>query len=331
MADNALATASIVTLTLNAAIDGSSEAETVRHTRKVRTVNERYDPGGGGINVARVVKRLGGRAHAVYLAGGVTGVVLDDLLDRHGLDRTRLDIADQTRTSLSVHERSSGREYRFVPEGPQVTRDEWEICLKRLADIDCEYLVASGSLPRGVPDDFYLRLRQAIRPEVRFVVDTSGEALRQVLSGGGVFLVKPSLGEMEQLAGRSLADRGDLLRAAAEVVERGAAEHVAVTLGKDGALLVGKEGALSLPPIPVEAKSAVGAGDSFVAGMTFAFAAGQDRVAAFRQGVAAGTAAVLTPGTDLCHREDVERLLETMPWPDEPSSSSGPPQRGDPK
>lgn len=304
---------SITTLTLNAAIDGACEAETVRHTRKVRTTNERYDPGGGGINVARVVERLGGRAHAVYLTGGVTGTVLDDLLDRHGIHRTRIDIADNTRLSLAVHERSSGREFRFVPEGPLVSRDEWERAMELLAQTKCDYLVASGSLPRGVPDDFYVLLRSAVPSTVRLVLDTSGEALRQALNAGGVFLVKPSLGELEQFAGRPLSDPDARLSAAKYIVERGQAEHVAVTFGRDGALLVSAEGALSLPGMDVEARSAVGAGDSFVAAMTFGFASGLDRAAAFRLGVAAGTAAVLTPGNDLCHRDDVYRLLETVP------------------
>lgn len=303
----------ITTLTLNPAIDGACEAETVRHTHKIRTGNERYDPGGGGINVARVVQRLGGQTHAVYLAGGATGGVLDDLLERHGIACTRFDIADHTRMSLAVHERSSGQEYRFVPEGPLVAAHEWEACLERLAEADCDYLVASGSLPRGVPDDFYARLRAAIGRSVRFVLDTSGAALRQALAAGGVFLVKPSLGELERLVGRSLADPDALLRAASNIVKRGEAEHVAVTLGQDGALLVNKVGAVRLPALPVEARSAVGAGDSFLAGMTYGFASGLNSGEAFRLGVAAGTAAVLTPGNDLCHRTDVERLLNLVP------------------
>jgi len=304
---------SITTLTLNAAIDGACEAETVRHTRKVRTTNERYDPGGGGINVARVVERLGANAHAIYLTGGVTGTVLDDLLDRHGIHRTRIDIADNTRLSLAVHERSSGREFRFVPEGPLVDREEWERAVELLAQTKCDYLVASGSLPRGVPDDFYVRLRSSIPSAVRLVLDTSGEALRQALNAGGVFLVKPSLGELEQFAGRPLSHPDARLSAARDIVERGQAEHVAVTFGRDGALLVSAGGALSLPGMDVEARSAVGAGDSFVAAMTFGFASGLDRTAAFRLGVAAGTAAVLTPGNDLCHSDAVYRLLQTVP------------------
>jgi len=113
-----------VTLTLNPAVDGSADAEVVRPVRKTRTSNEDCDPGGGGINVARVVQELGGSALAVYLGGGATGAVRDELLDAHGIPRRRVPIQDHTRVSHAVFERASGLEYRFVPEGPQVTEGE---------------------------------------------------------------------------------------------------------------------------------------------------------------------------------------------------------------
>lgn len=303
----------IVTLTLNPAIDGASETDVVRHTLKIRTTSERFDPGGGGINVARVVNRLGGRALAVYLAGGATGYVLDSLVEGHHVDHCRVDIAGDTRISHAVYERSSGHEYRFVPEGPWITDDECAHCLAALEDVDCDYLVASGSLPRGVADDFYCRvLAIARRRGARFVLDTSGEALRQTLACGGAFLVKPSIGEFEALLGRSLRNEAALIDAASGIIARGEAEHVVVTLGRDGALLVNADGHLRLPAIDVVTKSAVGAGDSFVGAMTYGFATGLNAVGAFRLGIAAGAATVLTPGTDLCHRADVERLLARM-------------------
>ena len=148
----------IVTLTLNPAIDGSCDAPRVRPTRKIRTTNTRYDPGGGGINVARVVKRFGGNVRAIYLAGGATGGVLDGLLDRDSIVRTRIDIAGHTRISQAVHELETGLEYRFVPDGPEVSESEWQACLAAMDGLDCNYLVLSGSLPRGVPVDFYARI-----------------------------------------------------------------------------------------------------------------------------------------------------------------------------
>lgn len=300
----------ITTLSLNPSIDGAAQTDVVRPIRKLRTTEERYDPGGGGINVARVIKELGGQAFAIYLAGGATGGVLDELLDRAGITRRRLPIQDHTRISHAVYERSSGLEYRFVPEGPLVQEVEWRACLEALEDLDCDYLVASGSLPRRVPAEFYAAVAGlARRKGTKLVLDTSGAALRAALKCG-VHLVKPNLGELEELLGRKLPDPTQQEAAAQELVRSGMAEFVAVTLGRDGALLATDRGTLRLAAPDVPTKSAVGAGDSFVAAMTIALAQGRAPAEAFAYGVAAGTAAVLTAGTGLCRREDVERLYE---------------------
>lgn len=305
--------AGIVTLTLNPTIDGSSEADTVKHTHKVRTTNERFDPGGGGINVARVLSRLGSDVEALYLAGGVTGSVLGGLLERAGLQHRPIQITGDTRISLAVYEKQSGKEYRFVPQGPEITTVECQQCLDAVQQIECAWLVLSGSLPRGVPDDFYARIVEVARDRgIRVVLDTSGKALKDTLARGGVHLVKPSLGEMEQLVGRPLRDQDVLAEAAMAIVENGGAEIVVVSMGHEGAMLVQAGHVLALPAIPVEARSAVGAGDSFVAAMTYGLAMGRPAEDAFRLGIAGGTAAVLTPGTDLCHRHDVERLAATI-------------------
>lgn len=298
----------IATLTLNPTIDGSSEADTVQHTHKVRTRNERFDAGGGGINVARVLARLGNPVEAVYLAGGVTGPVLDGLLGLAGLNCRRIAIAGDTRISLAVHERQSGKEYRFVPQGPLISEAEGADCLAEIERLDCDWLVLSGSLPRGLADDFYARAGQNAKQRgIRVALDTSGPALKAALAGGNVDLVKPSLGEMEQLVGRKLPDRDAIAAAARSIVDSGAAAIVAVSCGHEGAVLVHREGALALPALPVEVRSAVGAGDSFMAGMTHGLIRGWPVESAFRLGIAAGTAAVLSPGTDLCQRDEVVR------------------------
>ncbi len=303
----------IVTLTLNPSIDGSSEAEAVRPIRKVRTSNERYEPGGGGVNVTRVIQELGGSSLALYLAGGVTGAVLDELLTKSGIAGRRIAIKDHTRVSLTVFERSTGLEYRFVPEGPEVGKSEWEECLRALSTLECEYLVASGSIPKGIPADFYVRVAAIARAKgIRFVLDTSGEGLCETIAGGGIHLAKPSFGEFEQLVGRSLESPQALEDAAMEVVRSGRVELLAVTMGHDGAVLAHASGLLRLPALKVEVRSAVGAGDSFIAGMTLALAHGAAPEVAFRWGIAAGTAAVLTPGTGLCKRENVERFFDAI-------------------
>lgn len=301
--------APIVTLTLNPAIDVSSEAETVRHTHKVRTRNEQIEPGGGGINVARVLTGLGADVSAIFLGGGITGRTLDDLLARSGIERTMIEIADDTRLSLTVVERSTGREYRFVPEGPDVTGEEAAVVLDVAGKARCDYLVASGSLSPGIPTDFYVKLRGAVAARGgRFVLDTSGEPLRLALEAGGIFLIKPSRGEFVAFAGGK-ATTDALVREAKALVDAGKAENIAITLGRDGAILVNRASVRMSPAIKIEARSAVGAGDSFTAGMVYGFAIGKSADDAFQYGLAAGAAAVLSCGSDLARPEDLKRLV----------------------
>jgi 6-phosphofructokinase 2 len=300
----------LATLTMNPTIDVSFEVDRVLHMEKMRGRDERHDPGGGGINVARVFVRLGGNARCVYLAGGAAGVALDSLLDLHQLVRTRISIGGETRVSVSVFETCTAHQYRFVTSGPTVEPAEWRQCLDELGQVDCDYLVASGSLPRGVPDDFYAQVAAtAAKRGIRFVLDSSGPGLAKGLAGGGVYLVKPSIGELRELTGEALPTEKEILAAASWIVELGRAENVAVTMGQEGALLVGASGVLRLPAVPVrKAASAVGAGDSFLAAMVHSLANGRDLEEAFRFGIAAGAAATLRPGTDLARPDDIQRL-----------------------
>lgn len=300
----------IATLTLNPAIDSACEAEQVFPTHKIRTFAERYDPGGGGINVARVLARLGCKVEVAYLAGGATGALLDELLTEAGLVRHRIPIHDHTRMSLAVFERASGQEYRFVPEGPLVRESEWQAALDHCAGLECDWLVASGSLPRGVPEDFFARLtaRMAVRG-AKVALDTSGAALKVAVEAGGLALVKPSQGEFEALTGRKFASPAEIGEAAAAMVAAGKAAMIAVTLGHEGAVLAHAGGVAVRPGAKVEVRSATGAGDSFVAGMVHALSGGANADEALRWGMACGTAAVLNPGTGLAHVPDIERML----------------------
>lgn len=302
----------IVTLTLNPAIDSSCQADEVRPLLKIRTFDERYDPGGGGINVARVIRELGGDVMAVYLAGGLTGQALTRMIDAIGLQHRAIPIEGFTRVSHTVYERSTGQEYRFVPEGPSIQEQEWQACLRELENLEFDWLVASGSLPKGVPDDFYARIASMARERgVRFVLDSSGEALRRALDAR-VYMVKPNLRELESVLGRSLREPAWQEEAAMELVESGRAEIVTVSLGADGALLATSAGCKRLRSPEVKPKSAVGAGDSFVGAMTVGLAQGRPVEDAFTLAVATGTATVLTMGTELCRREDVERFYRQI-------------------
>lgn len=301
----------ILALALNPAIDVSSEAETVRTTHKVRTFNETYDPGGGGVNVARVVTELGGDVELLYLAGGVTGSLLDDLLDHQGVRRRRIPILENTRISFTVRERTTGLEYRFVAGGPTISGEELDACLAAIRASDFAYFVASGSLPRGVPPDFLARVATIVAGKgARFVLDSSGAGLKTTLDLSSAFLVKPSLGELESLVGREL-DPDSAAAAAADLVRQGKAGMVAVTMGAGGAILAMRDRVLRMPALEVEVRSSVGAGDSFLGALTLALAEGRSADDALMFGMAAGASALLRPGTKLCSRESVLRLYET--------------------
>jgi 6-phosphofructokinase 2 len=301
----------IVTLTLNPTIDVASEAERVQPVRKTRTFSERHDPGGGGVNVSRVVRELGGETLALIFAGGVTGRFLEELLTEGGVPFRSVRIAGHTRISQTVLDRASGQEYRFVAEGPEVSEAEWRAGLEAVEQAVEKgvWLVASGSLPRGVPEDFYVQVaRIAARKGARFALDTSGAALRAAVAAGGVDLIKPSIGEFETLAGRPLREADAQEAAARELVATGRVRLAAITLGHLGAILASQEGLLRLPALDVPVRGAVGAGDSFVGAMTLALAHGRSARDAFAWGVAAGAAAVQNAGTAHPDRASVEAL-----------------------
>jgi 6-phosphofructokinase 2 len=299
----------VLTVTLNPALDYSAEAERVRPTQKTRTGPPRWDPGGGGINAARVVTTMGGSAAALYLAGGETGAMLTRLLNAEGVTCRPVPSAGLTRVSVAVRERATGAEYRFTPAGPEVTAAEIEAVHDAIAASGAGYLVLSGSLPRGAPAGTWAALAAEGRAAGRRVVlDTSGAALEQALAHGRPFLVKPNLRELSDLAGRALGAE-EAAEEARRLVADGAAEHVAVSMGEEGALLAGAEGVMRRPAIPIAAASSVGAGDSFVGALTWALAAGHGMATAFGYAMAAGAATLLTPGTELCRRADVEALF----------------------
>ena len=301
----------VLAIALNPAIDVSCDTEHVRPTLKTRTSNQSFYAGGGGTNVARVIAELGGSPDLLYLAGGETAPLFDHGLSVYRINCHRFEISDATRIAFMVHELQTGFEYRFVPEGPNVAAEELEPVQEFVAGFDCDYVVASGSLPHGAPVDTYCRMADAVEKRGgRFVLDTSGAALVETLEHSRVFLLKPSMSELEKYVGERL-DEASAGEAALSLVRRGAVENVAVSMGKHGALLASNDGVYTLPSIKVRERSAVGAGDSFVAGMVWRLMQGADVADAFRFGLCAGSAAVMTSGTELCLHSDVNRLYET--------------------
>jgi 6-phosphofructokinase 2 len=300
----------IVTFTANPAVDISTATDKLTPFSKLRCSPAQKDPGGGGINVARVVHRLGGEALAVYPAGGTTGRALRHLTDDEGVASLEIAIAAETRQNITVVENESGAQYRFIFPGGALTEAEEERCLEALAGLDPRpgFLVASGSLPPGAREDFLRRVAEAgKRLGAKVIVDSFGPPLKQAL-GVGLHLVKPNLREFRQLTGIDGEDETGWIAAARRLIADGGVAMVALTLGEHGALLVGGRFVFRADPLPVDAVSVSGAGDSFLAAMTWVLAEGGTAEEALRYGVAAGSAAVLQPGTELCRADDVKRL-----------------------
>lgn len=304
----------IFTLTPNPSLDKSSDVERVEPDRKLRCSPPRYDPGGGGLNVARAVTKLGGRAVALWTRGGPLGLMLGELLDAEGIEHRPFEVDGFTRENLMVRERSSDRHYRFGMPGPELSEEEGAGLLReveRLGLDERSWVVASGSLPRGLGEDFYGRVaRLAAEKGARYVVDTSGPPLRKALETG-VWLVKPNIPELEELTGREIEDESSVVAKSRELIRGGKVRVVVVSLGAGGAVLVSEGRVAHVPAPTVPIRSRVGAGDSMVAGIVLALDRGRPLEEAVRFGVAAGAAAVMTPGSELCRREDVERLYES--------------------
>jgi 6-phosphofructokinase 2 len=304
----------IVTLAMNPAIDKSASVDHVVAERKLYCTPPRFEPGGGGVNVSRAIKKLGGESLLLYPSGGLTGNRLQELLDREGLKHRPFPIAGLIRESLVILEESTGQQYRFGMPGPEIQKEEWEPFLRELEAMEPspDYVVASGSLPPGVPPDFYARVARAGKKRgAKAIIDVSGEALEAALQEG-VFLIKPNVREFRGLVGEEIKEESQIKAEAQKMVQSGRCEVLVISLGAAGALVVSKEFAEHLLPPTVPIVSKVGAGDSMVAGIVLSLARGNPLRESVLFGVAAGTAAVMTPGTELCRREDAERLYESM-------------------
>ncbi len=303
-----------VTITPNPALDVSTSVDKLVDAHKLRCAQPQLHPGGGGINVARVLHRLGGDVLAIYPVGGATGERLHGLLQSEGVPDLHWPITGETRESFTVHERESGREYRFVLPGPELTQTEWRTGLDALRKLSPApvWVVASGSLPNGMAADGHAQIADVAREMgARMVVDSSGQALLAALARG-VWLVKPSLRELAELTGAALSSTEAQRQAARQLIERGRAQMVALSLGAEGAMLVTADQCLKAEALPVAVAGSVGAGDSFLAGLVWALDAQLELAQALATAMAAGAAAVMTPGTALCQPQHVARLREQV-------------------
>ncbi|WP_019947454.1 1-phosphofructokinase family hexose kinase [Hymenobacter aerophilus] len=311
--------ARIVTLTLNPTIDKSTTADQIVPDHKIRCAAPKFEPGGGGLNVSRALRRLGSESVAVFPVGGPSGQLLRQLLSAEHIEQRPIETEGWTRENFIVVDASTGQQYRFGMPGPTLRAEEQQQVLQVLREFSelPEFLVISGSLPPGVEPELLTRIAQAAREMgVKVVADTSGPALEALLKTG-VYLAKPNVGELSRMQGVEELDSQAVSVAARQLVTDGRCEIVVVSMGPQGACVVSAEGCDYIPAPSVKKRSTVGAGDSMVAGLVHGLSEGRSLRETARLGVACGTAATMNSGTELFRQADVERLyqwlLQTMP------------------
>jgi 6-phosphofructokinase 2 len=300
----------IITLTINPALDKSTSAAAIVPEKKLRCEPLALDAGGGGINVSKGLWRLGAKSLAVFPIGGNNGRVLHQLVKAEGVRTKVLQIAAETRESLSVSDQHTGLQYRFTMPGAAMSAEDATQLLDIVRDAKPNIIVASGSLPAGVETDYYARVAaMAQKIGARLIVDTNGQPLIEAAKQG-VYLLKPNLGELSALMGVPELAMQDVDDAARQLIAQGRVEVVVVSLGGQGAVLVTKDRLEHIPVPPMKPKTTVGAGDSMVAGMTWALAQRQTESQMVRMGVACGSAATLHAGTQLFQAEDARKMLQ---------------------
>lgn len=307
----------ILTVTLNPALDLSTATDSVHPGPKLRCDPPRVDPGGGGINISRVLARLRGEACAFVALGGATGERLTAALAAERIATLPFAAPGETRESLAVTDRATGRQFRFVLPGPAWPGTRVRAALSAIAGAaePGALVVLSGSVPPGFPDDLPITLaRRLARKGARLVLDTSGAVLARAADGGtGLHVLRMDAAEAEALAGGRLKTRGDSADFAETLARRGAAEIVVIARGADGSVLATARERWFAAAADVRVTSKVGAGDSFLAAFTLALARRRPLPRALQEGTAAASAAVMTEATELCRAADVRRLVAACP------------------
>lgn len=300
----------IVTLTMNPSLDLATEVARVRPGQKLRCAPALRDPGGGGINVARAVHKLGGRALAVYPNGGAAGAQIQTLLDQEQVSQSPISIEGIVRENFLVRDQENDQNFRFVLPGPDLSEEEQQNIIDRLGQLEANFLVASGSLPGNVAVDFYARLAQrAQERQIKVVLDTSSSQAVRAACEQGVYLLRNNFHEFCELTGAEPENSAEIEELAKQMVGQGGVDVLVITLGAEGALACDSEKRIYRAKSPsVKVVNPRGAGDSFVAAFVLKLTQTQSLAQALPYAVAAGAAAQLTPGTELVRREDVERL-----------------------
>lgn len=304
----------VVTLTISPCIDKNTFTNHIAPDDKLRCDKPSFEAGGGGINVSKSIKNLGGESIAIFPEGGAGGELLEDLLKRENISTDALPLEPWTRENLNVVDRETGRQYRFVmPGNPLSESDTLQLLGLLEKHKDAEILIVSGSVPKGTPDHIYNDIARFTKENsIKLIWDTSGEAMEKSLKAGNIFLLKPNQQELFELMEVNGNDNPDVDELGHELLHKYGIEHAVISLGAQGALWVYKGGSKQVVPPPVQVVSTVGAGDSQIGGLVLKLAQGEKMLDAVRYGVAVGTCTITMEGTKLASKIDADKLYERI-------------------
>jgi 6-phosphofructokinase 2 len=300
----------ITTVTLNPSLDRTVAVEELVLDEANRWASLRQDPGGKGINVSRVIHELGGKTIAYGFIGGIDGETLKHLLKQQGVPFDFTPIKGEIRSNFIIADEAACSQTRIDAPGPHIMRHELQKLIQKVKHISPkpDYLVFAGSVPPAVPDDIYRQLIESAKSNgIKTVLDSDTRWLKQGIEAKPN-IIKPNVHEAEELLGTRLVSEAAIIKALKMLVDSGI-EIAVISRGKLGLIAMNEERAVKAIPPEVEVFSKVGAGDSTIAGLVLKLTEGLSLEEACRWAVAAGTAATLTPGTQLCRREDVESIL----------------------
>lgn len=270
------------------------------------------EPGGGGINISKALKKLSVASVALFPAGGHNGNMLCSLLKEEGILFHAVDTKNETRENWIVTETSTNDQFRVTFPGPPILEETVKTLIDQIRAFAPTYVIASGSLPPGLPDYFYgLIVKNATAVGAKCIVDTSGPAL-QALKNKNAYLIKPNIGELSKMLNIEQLAINEVDDAAQQAIIDGYAELIAVSMGPVGAWLVSRDKKYYCPAPPVEKRTTVGAGDSMVAGMVYMLQKHSSLRDTIRFGVACGSAATMNEGTQLFELEDALKLYEII-------------------
>jgi 6-phosphofructokinase 2 len=299
----------IYTVTINPALDRAVDIERFLSDDTIRVASETYYAAGKGIDVSRVIKELNGQSVSLGLIGGYNGLHLEGLLINAGVMTQFTKISNETRTNIILKERSTGRQYVISAAGPKINATEIGQFYNNMLEIkDMNYLVLSGSLPPGVTPNIYGQLILAGRKKGAFIfLDADGAALRDSID----YLptgIKPNIHELSRLVDKELKTESDIIKTCDELHLKGIV-YVLVSRGRDGLILSTESRKVKAISPPVNSQGSVGAGDSAVAGFILGHSQGRDMAECVRLACAAGAATAESPGTELCHKDSVDRIF----------------------